>query len=136
MESSAVAFPLLKGSVWVGSFEFKVYPVQKPHPRFDGPEGIPDDDALEGLTHFEPLTEIYYDIDRPPRQVFDTILHELTHAVNHAFLPDSRLTEEKVATAHGKGWTQVFLDNPKLVRWIAKATKFIRDEQSKEAASE
>jgi hypothetical protein len=47
------------------------------------------------------------------------------------------LDEEEVANAHGKTWTQILLDNPRLERWVVFTTARIRKERTKqEPASE
>lgn len=119
--------------VYVGSFEFVIKAVARGSPELNG------EHDCEGTTDFDP-TEICYDPSRPPRQVFDTIWHEITHAVNHAFGLDFKgcrnntKREEHVATVHGKAWTQVFLDNPALIEWLDLATNFIKSEQENVSA--
>lgn len=108
--------------VWVGPAEYAIHAVQADHPKLDDARAI---------TYFDP-TEIYYDAERPPREVFECVWHELTHAVNEGFnlsLPKRRLTEERVAHVHGIGWTQVFLENPALVEWIDLCANLIKSEQ-------
>ena len=117
--------------VWFGSYEWAVVPVLSEDPRLDTAEGITYFDEIE--EHGEQYT-IYYANDRPARQVFDTLWHEFTHALNFAHgikckSRSSRKNDETIATAHGHAWTQAFLDNPKLIEWVDLAVNFIKSQQ-------
>jgi hypothetical protein len=118
-------FPAPPARLWLASQEWSVHPVEFGHKKLE--------DAY-GTTHYEPELAIYYSADRPAREVFDTIWHEITHALHHAFniavkSTSARRNEEALAAAHGHAWTQALLDNPALIEWLDVATNFIKSEQ-------
>jgi hypothetical protein len=59
--------------------------------------------------------------DLQPRVVVDTLLHEIMHAIWYYMGLDEKHGEEPVVHRLGTGLTQVFCDNPTLVRWIDSA---------------
>ncbi len=70
--------------------------------------------------------EIQIRVDHPSAPyAVDTVLHELLHAVFHVqSLHESDLEkEEHVVSMVAKAWTQVFRDNPTLLKWIAGSLK-------------
>jgi len=51
----------------------------------------------------------------------DTVLHELNHAVwAMGQLEGKAQTEERAVSVMATYWTQIFRDNPKLIKWITK----------------
>lgn len=52
-------------------------------------------------------------------QDMDTILHEIYHAIAHAYGRRADMNEEECALLAGTAWTQVLRDNPALIQWIA-----------------
>lgn len=127
-----VTLPPPPSRVWFGAHEYRVVPVEEGDRRLDGAE--------YGITYFDEEEEhgerftIYFVFERPAREVFDTVWHELTHALNYSQgvrckSRSVRKNDEHVATRHGYAWTQAFLDNPKLVAWIDLAATFIKSEQ-------
>lgn len=48
-----------------------------------------------------------------PKEVVDTILHEVLHAIWHLHLDREEVTEEEVVTMLAHGMTQVMKDNKK-----------------------
>ena len=127
-----VTLPPPPKRVWFGGHEYTVTPVGSDDPRLDGAE--------YGITYFDEADRygqrfaIYYVFERPAREVFDTVWHELTHALNYSQgvkckSRSVRKNDEHVASRHGYAWTQAFLDNPALVRWIDLAANLIRSEQ-------
>lgn len=111
--------------LWLASQEWRVVPVLY---------GAKELDDAYGITVFEPENIIYYASDRPAREVFDTVWHEVTHAINHAFditmkSKSARKNDETCATGHGHAWTQVLLNNPALLEWIHLAVAYIKSEQ-------
>lgn len=124
MDTAVLTLPAPPSPIWIGSYEFRVVPCERGDKRLEG---------NEGLTVFD-STEIFYDATRPARQAFDTVWHELTHAVNDAFglklkSTSARKNDEQVATVHGHAWTQVLLQNPSLVAWLDLVTNLIRSQQ-------
>lgn len=52
--------------------------------------------------------------------VIDTVLHEIMHAIFWAYLLREADDEERTVGTLATGWTQVYRDNPGLVRWLAE----------------
>ncbi len=50
---------------------------------------------------------------------FDTVIHEITHAIWWAANVQDEDREERTVSALSSGWVQVWRDNPRLVRWQA-----------------
>ena len=53
-----------------------------------------------------------------PRLLADTLLHEIMHAVWHYMGLNEKHEEESVVNRLSTGLTQVFCDNPSLLKWI------------------
>lgn len=51
----------------------------------------------------------------------DTLIHELTHAIYWTYGIDDKDKEERVAGFMGTAWTQIYRDNPDLLRFIGEA---------------
>ena len=68
---------------------------------------------------------IDYDPDRNKREVVNTIIHEVLHAISHTqglrvITFKNEELEENIINSFANGFTQVFLDNPALLDWIAE----------------
>ena len=50
----------------------------------------------------------------------ETLIHEITHAIYHAYVIKDGDDEERTVTTMARGWAQVYYDNPDLLRWMAK----------------
>ena len=50
----------------------------------------------------------------------DTVIHEISHAIFFAFHLNSGDGEERIVSMFGSAWTQIYRDNPALLRWIAE----------------
>lgn len=50
----------------------------------------------------------------------ETLIHEITHAIYHAYVVKDGDDEERTVTTLARGWAQVYYDNPDLLRWMAK----------------
>lgn len=67
---------------------------------------------------------IHYSTEQPQRELVNTIIHEVLHAVFYTSslsqhpVFDKEEDEELVAAATANALTQVFLDNPRLLDWI------------------
>lgn len=61
--------------------------------------------------------------------LFDTVIHELSHAIYWAQDIADDDKEERSVTRYATGWTQVFRDNPELVRWLYDASAEMRERQ-------
>jgi hypothetical protein len=123
----------LPSKIWIGSHEFPIRVVPSDHAALEGADGIAVLDADD------PQWGIWIRANMTRRLRFDRVWHEITHCIN--FVNDLGMdddgndcaiaTEEEIATAHGKTWTQVLLDNPAFERWVAFTLKQIRRERSK-----
>jgi hypothetical protein len=63
-------------------------------------------------------------IIRPPERVYETLIHELTHAVDYVYC-DGILTEDEVTKISGF-WLQVFLDNNLYMKMDYKLPNVVR----------
>ena len=50
----------------------------------------------------------------------DTLLHEISHAIFWVFHVRGGDSEERIVSAMGTAWTQIYRDNPDLLDWIAE----------------
>lgn len=58
-------------------------------------------------------------IDLPPREVVNTLIHEIYHAIfSHAGAIFKDEDEEALVECVANGWTQVFVDNPEVINWM------------------
>ncbi len=113
-------FPPPPPKVWIGASEWTVKGVKRRSKKLQ---------KAHGITHFDKTT-VYYDTTRPPRAVFDTLVHEFIHACSHEYrLEEKEITEERVATVLGNAWSQMLLENPAVVEWINLATNYIKSQQ-------
>lgn len=121
--------------IWAGSFEFPIEVLPRGAPEFaDGPDDDPAD--AWGITHFGPgkhATGIFLTDDMNARELFDTVWHEITHVINHVSDLDlhsddlaTRANDEDICDAHGKLWTQFWLDNPRMQAWLTRVLNSIR----------
>lgn len=53
--------------------------------------------------------------------IADTLLHEILHAIWWAYGIEDRDEEERTVATMATAWTQVYRDNPWLLKWLAKA---------------
>lgn len=118
-------------SVWIGGYEWTINPRAEKAQELDGCFGMTYFDEVEDGAS---MYSIYYNAERPAREVFDTVWHELTHALNHAHglkltARSHNKNEEAVARVHGYGWTQALMDNPKLREWLCLACDYIKSQQ-------
>jgi hypothetical protein len=108
--------------IWAGSYEFPLTLVPRDHARFTEEGGEAD-----GITHFDPPDRgIFVADDLPARGLLETVLHEITHAVNYAADIEDGALEEDVADGHGRVWTQLWLDNPRLQAWFTRTLNQLR----------
>lgn len=54
-------------------------------------------------------------------RVFDTLHHEINHAVWSLYNIKEGDNEERMIGTLASAWTQIFCDNPWLAKWIGKA---------------
>lgn len=112
--------------LWIGSYEFKVNLVASEHPSLCGEDGQMEADGRRCI--------IWLSEDMDTRRMLEIVLHEMTHAINwvHDIDDDEKtvmILEEDLATAHGKAWSQVYLDNPRFERWLTYTLARIRRER-------
>jgi hypothetical protein len=58
-----------------------------------------------------------------PMKVLNTLIHEINHAVYWAYGLEDEDKEERVVSTMAIGWTQIYRDNPHLIRWIEATSK-------------
>lgn len=57
----------------------------------------------------------------PPRQVAETLLHEILHCVYGVWPIYEKHDEEEIVVAMSAGLATVMVDNPEVFAWIAEA---------------
>ena len=60
-------------------------------------------------------------IDRDFHSVYraiEVVLHEIDHAIRDIYVVKEKDAEERQTTTMARGWTQVWRDNPNLLRWL------------------
>lgn len=63
-------------------------------------------------------------IDAPSRALaVDTMIHEINHAIFWAYHIQESDNEERTVAAMATAWTQVYRDNPGLLKWIAEGVR-------------
>lgn len=122
----------LPSKVWVGAYEFPLALVASDDKALDGADGMTvTDEVGRGIWINEILD---------PRKMLEIVWHELTHAINWNQEIDNRserkgstlnCSEEVLATKHGFAWTQFFLDNPKMHRWINATVRQLQKERDR-----
>lgn len=128
----ATRAPALPGKLWIGTFEvpLKVVP---PHA-----DELKDENGVESngmsVVHDEDLLGIWIASNLPPRKRLEIVIHEVIHIINFAYgIEDDDagrpICEEDVAEKHGKAWTQLYLDNPRFVKWLTYVVDKIRKDQ-------
>lgn len=78
--------------------------------------------------HFNPDEGIHYTANREPPERVNTLIHEVLHAIWHTqAVGCSDAEEERIVNSMANGLTQVFRDNPRLIKFmlsdLAKAKK-------------
>jgi len=66
---------------------------------------------------------IYYCTHLEPALVAETLVHEINHAIWHEYNLQDDDREERIVHGFGTGWTQVWIDNPDLIKYITKLTR-------------
>jgi|TARA_R110000787_G_scaffold267595_1_gene373957 hypothetical protein len=56
--------------------------------------------------------------DLYPALLLDTLIHEINHAIYFVYNIHDKDEEERTVHTISSGWTQVFMDNPKLLNFI------------------
>lgn len=123
--------PLLPSKVWIGSHEVKIHRVPDLDPKLDPLPDPEDTDParLRGMSELSDPPIIYINEALNPTQMLEVVMHELCHVINWAAKIDDGAEEEAVAEAHGTGWTQLFLHNPRFHRWFDAQVVQIRKDQ-------
>jgi hypothetical protein len=55
--------------------------------------------------------------------VLNTLIHEINHAIHWHYRLESASEEEDMVCRQSSAWTQVYKDNPHLVKWILSIVK-------------
>lgn len=106
-------------------FTLKVVGPDK-RPEIDKNNGLCLPDSREVLLDAEMVRE------SDPSLILNTVVHELTHAVNSHFGVTDASTEEDFCTNHTNGVVAMWLDNPKLVAWITRLLRLVRESREAE----
>lgn len=74
--------------------------------------------------HFSsPELIIKIDETLPRWKMVDTLLHEVGHAIYFIYKIDDDDKEERIVSVQGTAWTQVFRDNPSLIKFISDTAR-------------
>ena len=94
-----------------------------------------DIDGAYGLADFH-NRKVVVATDVSMIEVLNTVLHEVQHVIHHVYQMTHHknedvsftlsVTEENVATATGNGWSDIFLNNPGLLRWMTAVVAHLR----------
>ena len=117
------AVPLAR-KVEVGTYQFVVRVVPQGDPRLDGAMGI-----MLANSNDDNVFAILVARGQSPKQLLDTVLHEVTHAINFACDIDDGVDEETIALKHGAAWAHFWIDNPSMLRWLNYTTSRILSER-------
>ncbi len=117
--------PALPAIVWIGAYEFACEVREANDKIFDG--------GAMGITHFASPRGIYLSATNRPLEQLGTLMHELTHAICYSYTikVGAKLREEALCDKFGTAWAALFIDNPKLYRWINWSATQIRREQKR-----
>lgn len=66
---------------------------------------------------------IRIDFAQQPQRVVETLIHEVMHAIYGLSGIKDEDKEERIVTAMSRGWMQMCIDNPDVVRFISDHTK-------------
>jgi hypothetical protein len=95
--------------------------------------------GLNGLCDFDAGT-IYINRDHAqqhsPDRVLATILHELTHAINHVYGVRDESDEEGFASGFSLGFTTFLVDNPAFLLWLSRVVADILSHHHAEIAKD
>jgi len=76
-----------------------------------------DDRNFGTWSENEMLIRLDQTFHAPSREV-EVVLHEIEHAVRDIYVAKEKDPEERHTTTVMRGWTQVWRDNPDLLRWV------------------
>jgi hypothetical protein len=102
---------LLPKAIRVGAFDFAVEELK---PMTAG--------ALRRFGEFSAMENcIRVDPQADRIKVLDTLLHEIGHAIFWAYNIDDKDDEERTVGIQASAWTQIYRDNPDLLRFIGES---------------
>lgn len=64
---------------------------------------------------------IRIDMTIPRTKILDTFLHEVNHVIYWAWKVSDEDKEERIVSAMATGWTQIYRDNPEVLKFIHQA---------------
>lgn len=108
--------------VWIGTVEFSIRAVEANHEKLDGGE-------TDGITEYAP-PQIHVANSLSLSSFMETLYHELTHAVDFVSEIEDGIAEEEIADRHGKAWSQLWINNPRFLRWWSKACIQVRKDRA------
>jgi hypothetical protein len=99
----------LPRSLRIGAYDIAIVPMTPAQVQAAGASG--SFSPAELIIRIEPIGN--------PVAVVDTLLHEIGHAIYHAYLLESADPEERTVATMATAWTQIYRDNPGLLDWIS-----------------
>lgn len=67
--------------------------------------------------------KIGIDVSHPKIQIIDSLIHEINHAIYWVYKLEESDGEERLVGTMATGWTQVYRDNPWLLKYFAECVK-------------
>lgn len=109
--------------IHVGAYTFRVVIAAAA-----GHEHLEDAD---GMTVFDEL-RIYLRAGPNLQLALNTVMHEVTHAINWVYGVTDDSTEEQFTAQHTNGQLEVWMRNPRLLNWKVKQLRRIKKESSRD----
>lgn len=75
---------------------------------------------------------IYLRDTLPLQRAVNTVIHEVTHAINWVYGVTDDSTEEQFTTQHTNGLLEVWIRNPRLLNWKVKQLRRMKKEASRD----
>ncbi len=92
------------------------------HYKIQVVESVDDNDSLAHIDYGACAIRLRRNHPTPSYLV-ETVLHEITHGIIFNYRIKKKDKEERLTSTMGSAWTQVFQDNPALLKWLGKNLK-------------
>ncbi|MBT2321271.1 hypothetical protein J7E62_02720 [Variovorax paradoxus] len=84
-----------------------------------------------GITVFEEY-RIYLHDGMLLQAAVNTVIHEVSHAINWVYGVTDDSTEEQFVTQNSNGLVEVWMRNPRLLNWIVKQLRAMKKEAARD----
>jgi len=106
--------------IQIGYLTFRVHIVS----RDEAKDKLPADHF--GMCHFEIGPSIYLLRDLNPQIAFNTVLHEVRHAIHYANELNDESSEEDFVTRGTNGEVELWIRNPRFYTWQTRMLRQLR----------